>query len=178
MDIEALQLLEKSATPAPWEWNLNLKHKQVSLEGQTRGRETILEPVRWGMGGARFRFFKDGLMENCEDFAVAKHGRDHHKHWCADINHPDAQLITQLRNAAPDLISAANENAELKQKLGVCKETIDRLLDYVSQPPKSNCACHISAPCADCTDYTDLREVLETANSLIAQATPQKKVES
>ncbi len=105
--VEELDRLDKAATKGPWVWNLNLKSKDVSLEGQTGMRETVIDAQRWGMGGAKLRFLRDGLMVGCDQLAKAHEGREHHKHWCADIDHPDAQIITALRNAAPSLLAMA-----------------------------------------------------------------------
>lgn len=102
--IEELEGLDKAATKGPWAWNLNLKSKDVSLEGHTGMCETVIDTQRWGMGGAKLRFLRDGLMVGCDQLAKAHKGRDHHKHWCADIDHPDAQIITAMRNNLPELL--------------------------------------------------------------------------
>lgn len=33
--------------------------------------------------------------------------------------------------------------------------------------PEANCACHISAPCSDCTEYAGHRELVDAARSAI-----------
>jgi hypothetical protein len=118
----------EKATNGPWKWNLNCNAKHVELEGVTGMRETVMRPARWGMSGARLQFLSGGLMENCEAFAAPRLNREHHAHWCADINHPDAQFIAHARTDLPDLLSEVErlraEVAALQTYRDVCNATI------------------------------------------------------
>ncbi len=55
------------------------------------------------------------------------------------------------------------------------RETTERLKaalkDFVDNTsvPAPNCSCHVSAPCADCEEHGHTRELLASANALLAQ---------
>lgn len=94
-------------TPGPWRWEINEQCKQVHLVGgRPRYDLTILEPIRWGMSNATFQIRDtafDGMnlmhkLHERRDWIVPFPGRDHHKHWCANVAHPDMRLIA----AAPE----------------------------------------------------------------------------
>jgi hypothetical protein len=100
-------------TPGPWRWEVNEKGKSVQLcGGVPRYDKTVMDFVRWGMGGAtpRFRDSSDhGLLTKCIKWAKAVIGREHHAHWHKGLDHPDARLIA----AAPD------QNQEMRRYLPV-----------------------------------------------------------
>lgn len=96
-------------TPGPWRWEFNRKFRNVHLVG---GRPqfdlTVMDFVRWGMGGAVPRFrdpAHDGLQlmfRLCDrpDWLARAPGREHHADWHLLATHPDARLM----EAAPDLL--------------------------------------------------------------------------
>lgn len=71
---------------------------------------TIIEPTRWGMGGATLLIrdtAHDGMnimhkLHERDDWWQAFPFRGHHVDWCAAVKHPDMQLI----EAAPDMLAA------------------------------------------------------------------------
>jgi hypothetical protein len=98
-------------TPGPWRWEVNMKSKSLCLVGgKPQFDLTIIEPTRWGMGGATL-LIRDTAHEGMnimhklherDDWWEAFPGRGHHADWCAAVKHPDMQLI----EAAPDLLAA------------------------------------------------------------------------
>jgi hypothetical protein len=100
---------ETKFTPGPWRWELNRKGKRVQLcGGVPRFDLTVMDFIRWGMGGAQPRFLEAWksnsmmLLENAPKFGKDVPGREHHSDWFQTIDHPDAHLIA----AAPDLYAA------------------------------------------------------------------------
>lgn len=104
-------MTEHKHTPGPWRWEFNAKHRSVQLVGgKPQFDLTIMDFVRWGMGGAAPRFIEpcealNGLQlmhRVCDrdDWIAPFEGRKHHAHWCAGVTHPDALLMA----AAPELL--------------------------------------------------------------------------
>jgi hypothetical protein len=102
---------EVKHTPGPWRWEFNASSKIIQLCG---GRpcfdKTVMDFVRWGMGGAAPRFMGDDggflilhKLPDRKDWIAPFPGREHHANWCADVIHPDARLIA----AAPDGLALA-----------------------------------------------------------------------
>lgn len=98
-------------TEGPWRWEVNMESKVLHLVGgRPKFDLTIIEPVRWGMGGATLLIrdtAHDGMnilhrLHERDDWRQAFPGRDHHADWCAAVKHPDMRLI----EAAPDLLAA------------------------------------------------------------------------
>ncbi len=98
-------------TPGPWRWEVNHKSKQMDLCGGARPKFdlTVMDCVRWGMGGAAFRFIDArNIMHRADGLTVPVAGREHHASWFQTINHPDAILIA----AAPDLLAEVDWYAD------------------------------------------------------------------
>lgn len=96
-------------TPGPWRWELNLKHKSLSLNGGNPKQGfgafdlDILQFRRWGMSGATAYFRNEhNIMVPAASLAKIAPGREHHAGWFQLLSHPDADLIA----AAPDLLAA------------------------------------------------------------------------
>lgn len=82
-------------TPAPWRWEVNKKHKSVTLCG---GRPMfdidVMRFQRYGMQDAQPTFCNgDYQGVKASDLAVEAKGREHHSDWFMLLKHPDAQLI-------------------------------------------------------------------------------------
>lgn len=125
--------LKFKGTPAPWRWELNEKAKSVSIcGGKPMFDLTVMDFVRWGMGGAAPRFNKEkrpglNLMERCEQFGEVVKGREHHAHWFKDINHPDALLMVKAPELLQFIIDTYQSlNEENKKK---AKELIESLTE-------------------------------------------------
>lgn len=99
IDTEQLREAAQKATPGPWRWELNEKHKDVQLSGgKPTFDKTVMDFVRYGMGGAAPRFNMElcsdyCIMERAEKFGVSVDGREHHSDWFKSIAHPDAEWI-------------------------------------------------------------------------------------
>ncbi len=105
-------------TPGPWRWEINERFKTIQLVG---GRPhfdlTIIQPTRWGLNSATLLIrdtAHDGLNilykpHKRRDWIAPFEGREHHVDWCANVVHPDMQLIT----AAPELLEFAKSFVDL-----------------------------------------------------------------
>lgn len=116
-DLSALRALADAATPGPWRWELNLKHKTLHLcGGVPRFDLTVMDLQRWGMSGAvvRLRNPENGLdmMRPATQFAAPVPGREHHADWFQSLNHPDARFIEAAREAVPSLLAHVAAQAE------------------------------------------------------------------
>lgn len=92
---------EEKFTPAPWRWEVNKKHKSVTLcGGKPKFDNDVLRFKRYGMQNAQ-PTFTDGIIQGLKasDLAVEAKGREHHSDWFMLLKHPDAQLI----EAAPKM---------------------------------------------------------------------------
>ena len=96
-------------TPGPWRWEMNRKSKSLHLSGGVPQYDlTVMSFDRWGMGDATISLrdtAHDGMnimhkLHERPDWIASFPNRDHHADWCANVIHPDAQLIA----AAPDLL--------------------------------------------------------------------------
>lgn len=115
-------------TPGPWRWELNEKHKDLSLVGGRPQYDlTIIQPIRWGMGNATL-FVRDTAHDGMNllhklherrDWITPFPGRAHHASWCAGVTHPDLRLI----EAAPDLL----------QRLDAAVQALDALTTKVDR---------------------------------------------
>jgi hypothetical protein len=98
---------------------------------------TVMDFDRWGMHGAAPRLrqvLHDGMniMDRCEIYAKPVAGREHHKDWFQDIDHPDMRLMA----AAPELLSALQalmkaiggplNSAELDAAYNLCHSAISK----------------------------------------------------
>lgn len=92
------------ATRGPWWWNINLKHRQITLDGYGRGVEYVLSFFRWGMRGAGVRFSRDGLLVEAQALAEIIPGHEHHAEWMQTVHHPDADFIAHAREDIPWLL--------------------------------------------------------------------------
>lgn len=85
-----------------------MKSKSVHLVGGVPKFDlTVMDFDRWGMHGAAPRLrqvLHNGMniMDRCEIYAKPVAGREHHKDWFQDIDHPDMRLMAE----APELLKA------------------------------------------------------------------------
>ena len=129
--IEELERLEKEATPGPWRWEVNEKGKSVNLTGGDSRNGfgkydmTVMDFVRYGMGGAAPRFLDENdLLRRADEFAAVVAGREHHAAWFKTIDHADANLIPATRNALPALLQSARNEAMLLDALKAAREEL------------------------------------------------------
>lgn len=62
----------------------------------------------------------------------------------------------------------AAEISRLKGVIAKCKCSLSKGLEYVDEPPKRNCSCHIRPPCNDCVDHSALREFFNDTREALA----------
>lgn len=100
-------------TPGPWRFEVNEKSKSLRLCGARHFDLTVMDFVRWGMGGAQPRFRADAdnlhIMRKVTEFAAPLEGREHHESWFKIINHPDSRLV----ESAPELLDSVETLFEL-----------------------------------------------------------------
>ena len=65
-------------------------------------------------------------------------------------------------------MTAAKELAE--RQVAVLTDFVQAFLDTVDEPPRPNCSCCISPPCADCVDNSGLRRLFVQAKKILAEA--------
>jgi len=131
--------MKQKYTPGPWRWEFNQKSKYIHLVGgKIRYDLTVMDFVRYGMGGAAPRFNIDHgqdmqLMHRADTMGVIVKGREHHQNWFKDIDHPDAKLIA----AAPDLLEALIDLRSLVKSINSLLGHDDSLYAEIN---KADCA--------------------------------------
>ena len=115
MDFKELREAEKKATPGPWMWDLRTCDQNVKIVTTHSGQYYVMGCERWGMRGAgltfqRFEKYEGPVAERggrgmtrCDMLAKSYPGKDHHEGWDDYIDHPDALILIEARNALPDL---------------------------------------------------------------------------
>lgn len=108
--IERLQALQAAATPAPWRWAGSVKRPMLTTVHH--GLTYVMGFVRSGMHGAQPTFQKyetigrwgSGHMVPTSELAVREVP---YRDDIVDIDHPDARLLVEGRNALPLLLAVA-----------------------------------------------------------------------
>jgi hypothetical protein len=123
-DVAAIRARLEKAIPGPWRWEANLKSRSIELcGGRPRFDLTVMNFVRWGMGGAKPRFQTDGLMVGADKYTHPVPGREHHEDWFRGIAHPDADLIAHAPTDLAALLSAYDQRGR----------EIDAVLDVLAK---------------------------------------------
>ena len=65
-------------------------------------------------------------------------------------------------------LAAMTARAELAERQ--VADFVQAFLDTVDEPPRPNCSCCISPPCADCVDNSGLRRLFVQAKKILAEA--------
>lgn len=117
IDLDELDRLERAATPGPWRWRANLSAKDVYIVALRPMLPFVMQFRRWGMQSALpwFRDDKRGAMVPPKWIPVHADG---HNAWdIAGIDHPDAKLLIEARNALPALLGQARAGERLAAAL-------------------------------------------------------------
>jgi len=140
-----------SATPGPWEWDINSTSKIARLMTEHSGRYYVMGFCRWGTQSAipEFQVYDkyDGDvrergshgMVRADKLLKSIPGKEHHIGYDDYIAHPDAALIA---NAPAD---------------------IQALLEYIDELEgrKKNCDdCHVAPDDCDPSDCERVREMM------------------
>jgi len=119
----------ETATPGPWEWEVNSLHQFVQLRTTHSGRYYVMDVVRWGMRGAapRFQVHKrhDGRMDErgskgmfrADKLTKSNPGKAHHEGWDDTIDHPDAEFIAHSIQDVSALLEALEESERENERL-------------------------------------------------------------
>lgn len=100
--------LAAGPTDGPWRWEFSAENKVLHLVGGCPKFDlSIMDFVRWGMGGAGVRLrdlSPDSMnlmhkLHDRPDWIAPFPGREHHKHWCANVVHPDMRMIAAANPA-------------------------------------------------------------------------------
>jgi hypothetical protein len=132
-------------TEGPWRWELNLKSKRLELcGGVPRFDLTVMDFVRWGMGGAaprvrRMSAPRLNIMERIELFAKVVLGREHHANWFQSVDHPDMRLMEKSRdlyNVCHKLVDRYYESGMNPGRLHEIVVEAQAAIAYVQGEPK------------------------------------------
>ena len=95
-------------TPGPWVWRGNAYAKDVYLSTRHGGRKVVMGFSRWGMANAQPTFRGPNSLQHAKDLlkfevgdpsvtgvAEARQNSSVYRLHIADIDHPDARLISQ-----------------------------------------------------------------------------------
>jgi len=119
--IDEIRARLNAATPGPWEWDVNSKHRVAQLMTTHSGRYVVMGFVRWGTHGAAPVFqiydkYEGKVTERgSQGFAkpdqLAKSfpGREHHVGYDDYIDHPDAELIAHAYRDIQELLEYIGE---------------------------------------------------------------------
>lgn len=112
-ELSELEALDKAATQGTWAWFGNTRMQHIYLATIERGRKIVMDFARWGMQRAQPRFQKPpehGFMDGVEAFV--RYEADHRED-IGYLDHPDARLLVEARNALPTLLRMAREREAL-----------------------------------------------------------------
>ncbi len=95
-------------TPGPWVWRGNAYAQDVYLSTRHGGRQVVMGFRRWGMANAQPTFRGPNSLQHAKDFlkfevgdpsvtgvAEARENNSVYRLHIADIDHPDARLISK-----------------------------------------------------------------------------------
>lgn len=119
-ELEKIEERWNKASEGRWMWEMNPKYHNIDL--RTSCGMTVMDFVRWGMGGAAPRFRDErNILHRVDKMMEPIPGREHHAHWAQRINHPDAVAIAAAPEDVRDLIAEVRrlrvENSEVTKRL-------------------------------------------------------------
>lgn len=123
LDLDRLTAAEAAATPGPWGWKGHSSRGGMFLGALHSGFLDVMDFVRQGMNGAQPRFQVDHRMTKAEELVVHEVT---YRDDITDIDHPDARLIYEARNALPVLLVVARAAQEAMPYL--------RMLGHLEDP--------------------------------------------
>jgi hypothetical protein len=90
----------------------------------------------------------------------------------------------EIRSLREQLAAKDQRIAELGQQLAAMTErskslklSLDEVIDNIRLPPE-NCSCHISPPCQDCVEFSELRAAVMCGKSVLLAIPPDSPKES
>lgn len=132
-DVDGLKALHEAATPGPWRFQAVAG--QVELHAPQYGGTTIMA-VMDEDGCATIAFLdSDNILKDAEEFFRAEPGREHHT-WFRRIDHPDANIIPEARNALPELIAYIEHlESSREQEIAITLRVEDLLPGFARYQP-------------------------------------------
>lgn len=106
--------------------------------------------------------------QGCKDYIVANGHNLRRPRIYAEGSFRNAEWRA-VRNHLSALPALCAEVEALQRQVGLLRETLGRAEEYLPMPPERNCSCHLSPPCCDCVDNSDLRDLHETIAPLIKE---------
>ena len=174
INIDELEQAAKAATPGPWRWEFNAKHKRLHLVGGRPQYDlSIMDFDRWGMSGAVATLrdtSEDGMNimhRLCDrpDWIAPFPGRAHHASWCSDVTHPDMRLIATANPST--ILSLIDRVKKAEAQQDIPEEAWDDI----------KLAEMIMSDCGFSSRYAPLKERIakRIAKHVAAKTNPQAK---
>ena len=120
-ELEAIRQRAEQATPGPWFWDTNRRHRSIMLKAHQNGGTCIMDFTRWGMHSAQPRINDNsdlfgGILRTMEEYDKS------------ELANPNADFIAHARQDIPDLLAEVkrlNEvNARLRAEIELMRKTV------------------------------------------------------
>lgn len=81
----------------------------------------------------------------------------------------DWDSVVDMRDAKSIIDRLAARVEELQEERADMAQLLEEFIDY-TVVPDANCSCHLSPPCSDCVEYSQIRDFIEQANTAVQKA--------
>lgn len=109
-ELEAIRQRAEQATPGPWFWDTNRRHRSIMLKAHQNGGTCIMDFTRWGMHSAQPRINDNsdlfgGILRTMEEYDKS------------ELDNPNADFIAHARQDIPALLAEVERLNEDKREL-------------------------------------------------------------